>query len=81
VRGRLQRRGGGAAMACEGVCGRPGGGATISCDGGGSHLGRRGGGAAIDETRNGWRPVRARSSALASRSPAATEHGIAFHGA
>jgi hypothetical protein len=44
---------------------RAGGGASMACEGGGS-----GSGAVSEERRNGWRPVRARSSAPASRSMA-----------
>jgi hypothetical protein len=47
-------------MACKVGCSRLGGGAAMTCEGGCSH---RGGGAASDEKRDGWMPVRVRSSA------------------
>jgi hypothetical protein len=52
--------GGGAAMPCKVGCDRLGGGVAMTCKGGCSH---RGGGAASDEKRDGWMPVRVRSSA------------------
>jgi hypothetical protein len=50
----------GAAMACRVGCERLGGGAAMTCE---DRCSRRGGGAASDEKSEGWRPVRARSSA------------------